>query len=108
MRARYLQAYDVLGTSMLPTSLRVKLLQGIVTYGPRNLPHRGDVIVLQAAVDGAQREVIKRVIGPAGRSHRDARRASVINGWPVPFCEVGAYYSPNDESRAAAIRAACW
>ena len=99
MRARYLQAYDVLGTSMLPTLTPGEVLAGgIAKYGPGQLPHRGEVIVLQAAVDGVQREVIKRVIGLPGDHIAIRGVHPVINGWPVPLCEVGAYYSPNDET----------
>lgn len=102
MRARYLQAYDVIGSSMLPTLTSGEVLAGgIAAYGPGRLPRRGEVVVLQTSVDGVQREVIKRVIGLPGDRIAMNGVHPIINGWPVPLCEAGAYYSPNDETARA-------
>jgi len=95
MRARYLQAYDVLGPSMLPTLTPGEVLAaGIISSMPGQLPQRGDVIVLQSLVDGAPHEVIKRVIGLPGDRIAMNGVHPIINGWAVPLCEVGPYYSP--------------
>ncbi|HYQ47304.1 MAG TPA: signal peptidase I [Polyangiaceae bacterium] len=99
MRARYFQAYDVMGTSMLPTLTPGEVLAGsVAAYGRSRLPRRGEVVVLQALVDGVPREVVKRVIGLPGDHITFNGVHPIINGWPVPLCEVGAYYSPNDET----------
>jgi signal peptidase I len=99
MRSRFLQTYEVIGTSMLPTLTSGEVLAGgIASFGRGQLPRRGDVVVLQTTVDGASREVIKRVVGLPG-DHIALRGVHpIINGWPVPLCEAGAYYSPNDET----------
>ena len=98
-RARYAQNYEVIGSSMLPTLTPGEvLLGGIAAYGPGRLPHRGDVVVLQATVDGVPREVVKRVVGLPGDHIAMKGVHPIINGWPVPLCEAGAYYSPNDET----------
>ena len=99
IRARYLQTYEVIGTSMLPTLTPGEMLAGsIAKYTPGQLPRRGDVVVLHTIVDGAPREVIKRVVGLPGDRIAMNGVHPVINGWPVPVCEAGAYYSPNDET----------
>jgi len=99
MRARFLQAYDVNGNSMLPTLTPGEVLAGsVAAYGPGRLPQRGDVVVLQTMVDGVPREVIKRVVGLPGDHIAIQGVHPIINGWPVPLCEAGAYYSPSDET----------
>ena len=102
LRARYVQFYEVLGTSMLPTLTPDELLAGrAVKYAPSQLPMRGDVVVLRVAVGGTERELIKRVIGLPG--DRIAMRGGhpMINGWFPPVCDAGAYYSPDDETARA-------
>jgi signal peptidase I len=99
VRSRYLQTYEVIGTSMLPSLTPGEVLAGgIASFGPGRLPHRGEVVVLQAMVDGVPREVIKRVLGLPGDRVQMNGVHPIINGWQVPLCEVGAYFSPNDET----------
>lgn len=99
MRARFLQTYDVLGSSMLPTLTPGEVLAGrVAEYGPGRLPRRGEVVVLQTLIDGVPREVVKRVIGLPGDHIAMNGVHPIINGWPVPVCQAGAYYSPNEEA----------
>lgn len=98
MRTRFLQAYDVMGSSMLPTLTPGQVLAGsVAAYGPGRLPRRGDVVVLKTLVDGVPRDVVKRVIGLPGDRVSMNGVHPIINGWPVPLCEAGAYYNPNDD-----------
>ena len=102
VRARVAHVYDVIGTSMLPT-----LTPGLVLLGDRaaythgRLPQRGDVIVIDALVDGKREELIKRVVGLPGDHIGMYGVHPIINGWTVPLCDVGAYYSPDDQTAAA-------
>ncbi len=102
VRSRIAHVYDVLGTSMLPT-----LTPGLVLLGDRaaythgHLPQRGDVVVIDALVDGKREELIKRVVGLPGDRIGMYGVHPVINGWTVPMCDVGAYYSPDDQTATA-------
>ena len=102
VRSRIAHVYDVLGTSMLPT-----LTPGLVLLGDRaaythgHLPQRGDVVVIDALVDGTREELIKRVVGLPGDHMGMYGVHPVINGWTVPMCDVGAYYSPDDQTATA-------
>jgi signal peptidase I len=99
LRSRFIQAYDVIGTSMLPTLTPGELLLGErVAYAPGQLPRRGDLVVLRVEVDGREQEVIKRVIGLPGDHLGMTGAHPAINGWDTPLCDTGAYYSPTDET----------
>lgn len=99
VRARFVQSYEVIGTSMLPTLVPGELVVGNVrTYDATHLPQRGDVVVLRVNVDGREQELIKRVIGLPGDHLTLAGVHPVINGWLAPLCQVGGYYSPDDET----------
>ncbi len=99
LRARFFQTYEVLGRSMLPAFTPGELLAGkVVDYGPGDLPQRGEVVVLRVLVDGAAHEIVKRVLGLPGDHVGMIGNVPVINGWPVPFCDAGPYFSPQDES----------
>lgn len=99
LRAHFFQTYEVIGSSMLPVFTPGELLAGkIAAYKPGNLPQRGEVVVLSVVVDGERREIVKRVIGLPGDRIGMIGNVPVINGWAVPFCDVGAYFSPEDES----------
>ncbi|MEI9953425.1 MAG: hypothetical protein WDO74_31715 [Pseudomonadota bacterium] len=56
------------------------------------------VVVLRVLVDGAPHEIVKRVLGLPGDHVGMIGNVPVINGWPVPFCDAGPYFSPQDES----------
>ncbi|HWZ88760.1 MAG TPA: signal peptidase I [Polyangiaceae bacterium] len=99
MRARFLQTYEVNGTSMLPTLTPGELLAGrVAAYAPGRLPQRGDLVVLRVQVDGHEQELIKRVIGLPGDHIGMWGVHPIINGWTLPLCDVGSYYSPDDET----------
>lgn len=99
LRGRYVQSYEVFGWSMLPTLNPGELLLGnVAAYRNGRLPERGDLVVIRATVDGAERELVKRVIGLPG-DHLEMRGGvPVINGWVAPICDAGPYYSPDDEA----------
>ncbi|MEI9941183.1 MAG: signal peptidase I [Pseudomonadota bacterium] len=99
VRLRFFQAYEVLGSSMLPAFTPGELLLGkVVAYSPANLPQRGEVVVLRVSVDGEVREIIKRVLGLPGDHIAMLGDVPVINGWALPYCDAGPYFSPQDES----------
>ena len=99
LRVRFFQTYEVLGSSMLPAFTPGELLLGkVVAYGPANLPQRGEVVVLRVLVDGQPREIVKRVLGLPGDHIGMLGNVPVINGWPLPYCDAGPYFSPEDES----------
>jgi signal peptidase I len=100
LRATLFQAYEVNGSSMLPSLAGGDLLAGRV-LSVRQAPPllaRGDVVVLRATVDGQEEELVKRVIGLPGDRIGMHGAHPVINGWAVPVCDAGAYYSPDDET----------
>lgn len=99
LRAHFFQAYEVLGSSMLPTFTPGELLLGkVATYSSANLPQRGEIVVLRVLVDGEPRDIVKRVFGLPGDHIGMSGNVPVVNGWPVPFCDAGPYFSPSDES----------
>jgi signal peptidase I len=100
MRNTFFQSYEVIGNSMLPGLTPGDLLAGSVLSSARaaRTLKRGDVVVLRVAVDGAEQEIVKRVIGLPGDRIGMQGVHPVINGWAVPFCDAGAYYSPDDET----------
>jgi signal peptidase I len=100
LRATFFQSYEVLGTSMLPSLSGGDLLAGRMLTSAQSARElkRGDVVVLRVMVDGREQEIIKRVIGLPGDRITMQGVHPVINGWPVPVCAAGAYYSPDDET----------
>jgi signal peptidase I len=99
LRAHFFQVYEVIGTSMLPAFTPGELLAGkIARYDTGNLPKRGEAVVLRVNVDGEPRDIVKRVIGLPGDRVAMIGNVPAINGWPVPFCDAGPYFSPQDES----------
>jgi len=99
LRAHFFQAYRVIGRSMLPAFTPGEMLAGqVVDYDSSNLPQRGEVVVLRVLVDGEPRDIVKRVFGLPGDRMGMIGNVPVINGWPVPFCDAGPYFSPEDES----------
>jgi signal peptidase I len=55
-------------------------------------PRRGELVVFNFVdADGTQKLVLKRVIGVSGDRIRMQGNVPVINGWSVPFCDVGPY-----------------
>ena len=103
LRARYLQTYEVLGSSMLPSLAPGELLLGrVAAYDDAHLPRRGELVVLRATVDGGERELIKRVIGLPGDHIGMRGGVPVINGWIAPICDAGPYFSPEDASARGA------
>lgn len=100
LRATVFQNYEVNGTSMLPGLAAGDLLMGSLvnaSSSPQSLA-RGDVIVLRTNVDGTEQELIKRVIGLPGDRIAVQGVHPTINGWEVPFCDAGGYYSPSDQT----------
>ncbi len=99
LRAHFFQAYEVLGSSMLPAFTPGELLLGkVAAYGPADLPQRGQIVVLHVLADGEPRDIVKRVLGLPGDHIGMIGNVPVINGWPVPVCDAGPYFSPQDES----------
>jgi signal peptidase I len=100
MRNTLFQSYEVIGNSMLPGLTPGDLLAASVLTPSRaaSTLKRGDVVVLRVAVDGAEQEIVKRVVGLPGDRIGMQGVHPVINGWAVPFCDAGAYYSPDDET----------
>ncbi len=100
MRNTLFQSYEVIGNSMLPGLTPGDLLAGSVLTPTRAALtlKRGDVVVLRVAVDGAEQEIVKRVIGLPGDRIGMQGVHPIINGWAVPFCEAGAFYSPDGET----------
>lgn len=104
-RAWIARPYRVLSASMLPTLEPEDLVAGRMrTYGPDALPRRGDVVVFRsAAVPGgpsgrtAPDVLVKRVIGLPGDVITMRGPTPVINGWPIPVCDVAEYIYVNPE-----------
>jgi signal peptidase I len=100
MRNALFQSYEVIGNSMLPGLTPGDLLAGSVLSPVRaaDALKRGDVVVLRVAVDGAEQEIVKRIVGLPGDRIGMQGVHPIINGWSVPFCDAGAFYSPDDET----------
>jgi signal peptidase I len=94
-RAFVARPYRVLSASMLPTLEPDDLVAGATRAYPRAaVPSRADVIVFRGeAIAGSSlpENVVKRVIGLPGDRISMRGGTPVINGWPVPSCDVGAY-----------------
>ena len=106
LRARVFQSYRVLSASMLPTLKPGELvLASGLAYRPFGqsaaaVPRRGDIIVFKHSdrVRGSD-ELVKRVVGLPGDHISFERGFPVLNGVPVPHCDVGRYADlfPNGE-----------
>jgi signal peptidase I len=100
------QPYEVLGGSMLPTAEPgAYLFVNKLAYG-MHLPHRasavapkaprrGDVIVFENPAASAE-SMVKRVIGVPGDRIRIDNGPPEINGWKVPRCLAGHYFSMSE------------
>jgi signal peptidase I len=74
-----------------------------------NVPRRGDIVVfrsigLTAGQPGVPELVVKRVIGLPGDRVSMRGPAPVINGWPVPYCDVGPYLYVAPDAQSGAVR----
>jgi signal peptidase I len=108
--------YRVLSASMLPTLEPEDTVGGRVRfYTPDRLPQRGDVIVFRSeGVPGGPRGatapevLVKRVIGLPGDTISMSSMTPLINGWPVPGCDVGEYlyvgHEPGDPGLHGRLR----
>jgi signal peptidase I len=68
--------------------------------GARVSPRRGDVIVFRASGEEARQgpaELVKRVIGLPGDRIDFEDGRPVVNGWPIPACDVGVYFHMSAE-----------
>lgn len=109
MRAYLMQSYRVVGESMLPTLAPDDLVLGVRTHG-LDVTHagRGEPIVFRGAMvrppPGAPLPdiLVKRIIGVPGDRIEMSGSVPIINGWPVPSCDVGdyAYVSEDGEGRS--------
>jgi signal peptidase I len=98
-RAWVARPYRVLSSSMQPTLEPGDLIVARAqSYADGRLPRRGDLVVFRsAAVPGwagaatAPEVLVKRVIGLPGDTIAMRGPTPVINGWPVPSCDVGEY-----------------
>lgn len=102
LRTYVFETYEITSNSMLPTleqGNRVGVSKGayrslIGHVIPRNsakIPRRGDVIIFNHDSDNGPEKLAKRVIGiPGDRITMDGG-VPVINGWPVPHCDVGIF-----------------
>jgi signal peptidase I len=89
--------YRVIGPSMLPTLEPEDLVAGRTRPYARALPQRGDIVVFSGAavaVPGLPEILIKRVIGLPGDRIAMRGGTPVINGLPLPTCDVGGYVHP--------------
>jgi signal peptidase I len=105
MRRSCFESYTILSGSMLPSLepgdhvIGSKLAYRLRMPGVSRAPRRGDVVVFRSDVfsrssPGALPEVlVKRVIGLPGDAVAMQAGAPVVNGWPVPSCDAGAYLS---------------
>ncbi len=101
VRTRFVEPYQVLSSSMLPTLEADDRIVGRKhAYAlPARGPRRGDLVVFRsAAIEKAaslgvpQPDVlVKRVIGLPGDRVAVVGEVPVINGWQVPSCVAGPY-----------------
>jgi signal peptidase I len=100
LRARVVEPYQVLSTSMLPTLEQDDHVAGNkLAYAlPGRQPARGDVIVFPAAAvalgsaaPGVPEILVKRVVGLPGDRIAMRGPTPIINGWRVPSCDAGEY-----------------
>lgn len=103
--------YRVLSGSMLPTlKPGDHLAVNKLSYGLRSsfgeerrlprLPGRGDVVVFSHDEGGGLEDNVKRVIGLPGDHVKMDGLFPIINGWPVPSCNVGPYAYVSAGARA--------
>ncbi len=113
LRAYVARPYRVLSASMVPGLAPGDVVAGRVRPYVSAPPQRGDVVVFRgAAVTAASNlpeMLVKRVIGLPG-DHISVRGGGfpVINGWPVPSCDVGDYLyvqaDPGEEGTHGRLR----
>lgn len=101
VRARLFETDTVVSTSMLPTlNVGDQLLVNKIAYGGlfsrRRLPSRGDNVVfftkglrMWGTTGDDVHQLVKRVIGLPGDEIAMRQNHPIINGWAVPFCELG-------------------
>jgi signal peptidase I len=106
LRAFVVEAFKIPSGSMIPTLMvGDHIFVNKFSYGPAipythsrvwtNMPpHRGDVMVF-AFPEKPEQDFIKRVIAVEGDRLEAKAGHPIINGWPVPSCQVGDW-SYND------------
>jgi signal peptidase I len=104
LRFRVVEAYQVLGGSMLPAlnsgdRIVVSKLayRGGLTPSPAALdplPQRGDLVVFRNSVTEGPEHIVKRVIALPGDTVKMNGDHPLINGWVVPNCDAGLYVYP--------------
>jgi signal peptidase I len=111
LRTLVAQPYEVLGGSMLPTAEPSSyLLVNKLAYGV-HLPHhssglaskaprRADVIVFESPVSKSE-SMVKRVVGVPGDRIRVDGGFLEINGWKVPRCLAGHYFTASERGYEA-------
>jgi signal peptidase I len=111
LRRRVAEPYEILSSSMVPTLERGDRVVANKTAYARGVPRRGDVIVFPSAAVALGAGVwpqilVKRVVGLPGDRVEMADGSPVINGWTVPYCEVGRvlYSVPDAQGSALAGR----
>lgn len=103
-------AYRVLSASMLPTLEPSDFVAGRrhrfdARSGRVEGLARGDLVVFEKpqGVEGPDL-MVKRVIGLPGDRISMNGNQPIINGWPVPRCDAGAYFYPISEGGGVAAR----
>ena len=109
LRAYAFESHRILSQSMLP-SLMVgdQVLVNKLAYGWKHSlgigsgatiqPNRGQLVVFHFVdEDGNAELVLKRVVGIAGDRLKMLGNTPNINGWNVPFCDVGPYANVIDK-----------
>jgi signal peptidase I len=106
LRAFVVEAFKIPSGSMLPTlQIQDHIFVNKLAYGPTvpfagtrlfpDLPpERGDIVVFvepYPTLNKDPEDFIKRVIALPGDTLRVESGHPIINGWPVPNCEVGHY-----------------
>lgn len=104
VRGSVLATPRVLSTSMLPAvDVGDRLLVDKTAYGLRvpfgslrlggRAPRRGDMVVFSAPhARGGPAQLVKRIVGLPGDRVTMAGGRPIINGWPIPACDVGLYF----------------
>ncbi len=101
LRARVVEPYQVLSSSMLPTLEAEDRIAGRKrAYAlPARVPRRGNLVVFRSAAVETEASLripqpdvlVKRVIGLPGDRVAMVGEVPVINGWQVPSCVAGPY-----------------
>jgi signal peptidase I len=104
LRLRVVEAYQVLGGSMLPAlSSGDRIVVSKLAYrrgvAPSRaelnpLPRRGDLVVFQNTLGEGPEHIVKRVIALPGDTVKMNGDHPLINGWVVPNCDAGLYVYP--------------